>query len=649
MSNKIIAPYGSWDSPITADLLVGGTISLGQLVVDGDAVYWTEGRPTEGGRYVIVKWTEADGRVDLTPTPFNARTRVHEYGGGSYTVHDGTVIFASFADQRLYRQEPGGTSKPVTPDLSAGALRFADGVVDGRNGRLLCIREDHRQAPAEAQNSLVSLRLDGRDDGTILAGGNDFYSSPALSPNGQQLAWLTWNHPNMPWDGTELWLADLSLDVEGNHTLSNARQIAGGKEESIFQPRWSPDGILYYISDRSNWWNLYRWDGDKGKPVYPMVAEFGQPQWVFGQSTYDFADANTLICWYTQNGSSTIARLDLTSHQLTPFDIPYVGSNIHIANGKLIYLGSSATAAAAIVCHDLATGDQTLLAQASKLTIDPGYIAVAQPIEFPTADGLTAHAYFYPPTNKDYAAPDDEKPPLLVLSHGGPTSATNAGLSLSIQYWTSRGIGVVDVNYGGSTGYGRDYRQRLNGTWGVVDVVDCANAARYLVAQGLADGNRLAIRGGSAGGYTTLCALTFHDLFSAGASHFGISDMEAMALETHKFESRYLDSLIGAYPAEKEKYRQRSPIHYIDQLSCPLILFQGLEDKVVPPNQAEMMFAALQAKGIPVAYLPFEGEQHGFRRAENIKRSLEAELYFYGKVFGFELAAPVEPVEIVNL
>ena len=390
MSNKIIAPYGSWDSPITADLLVGGTISLGQLVVDGDAVYWTEGRPTEGGRYVIVKWTEADGRVDLTPTPFNARTRVHEYGGGSYTVHDGTVIFANFADQRLYRQEPGGTPKPVTPDLGAGALRFADGVVDGRNGRLLCIREDHRQAPAEAQNSLVSLRLDGRDDGTILAGGNDFYSSPVLSPNGQQLAWLTWNHPNMPWDGTELWLADLGIDVEGNHTLSNARQIAGGKEESIFQPRWSPDGILYYISDRSNWWNLYRWDGDKQKPVYPMVAEFGQPQWVFGQSTYDFADANTLICWYTQNGSSTIARLDLTSHQLTPFDIPYVGSNIHIANGKLIYLGSSATAAAAIVCHDLATGDQTLLAQASKLTIDPGYIAVAQPIEFPTADGLTA-------------------------------------------------------------------------------------------------------------------------------------------------------------------------------------------------------------------------------------------------------------------
>jgi dipeptidyl aminopeptidase/acylaminoacyl peptidase len=614
-------------------------------VVDGDAVYWTEGRPSEGGRYVVVKWTAADGRIDVVPAPFNVRTRVHEYGGGSYAVHNGTLYFANFADQRLYRQLIGGVPEPVTPDLGAGVLRFADGVVDGRNGRLLCIREDHRHAPAEAQNSLVSLRLDGNDEGTVLASGNDFYSSPALSPDGQQLAWLTWNHPNMPWDGTELWLADISHD----HSLSNARCIAGGKEESIFQPRWSPDGTLYFVSDRSNWWNLYRWDGAQDAPVYPLAAEFGEPQWSFGQSTYDFADANTLICSYKQNGSDTIARLDLATNELTPFDLPYTGSSIHVANGKLVYLGGSTTAAAAIVHLDLATHRQTLLGQASNLTIDPDYISIAQPIEFPTDDNLTAHAYFYPPQNKQYAGSANEEPPLLVLSHGGPTSAVGAGLKLGIQYWTSRGLGVVDVNYGGSTGYGRDYRQRLNGTWGVVDVVDCANAARYLVAQGLADGKRLAIRGGSAGGYTTLCALTFHDLFSAGASHFGISDMEAMALETHKFESRYLDSLIGAYPAEREKYRQRSPIHYVHQLNCPLILFQGLEDKVVPPNQAEMMFDALKMKEIPVAYLPFEGEQHGFRRAENIKRSLEAELYFYGKVFGFELAVPVEPVDIENL
>lgn len=649
MNNKIIAPYGSWNSPITADLLVGGTISLGQLVVDGAAVYWTEGRPAEGGRYVIVKWTAENGRFDLTPAPFNARTRVHEYGGGAYTVHNDTAYFANFADQRLYRQELGGAPQPVTPDLGAGVVRFANGVMDGRNGRLLAIREDHRQAPAEAQNSLVSLQLDGHDDGTILAGGNNFYASPALSPSGQQIAWLTWNHPNMPWDGTELWLADLDIDPEGNHTLSNARHIAGGPTESIFQPRWSPDGTLYYISDRSNWWNLYRWNGTAAEAIYPMAAEFGEPQWVFGQSTYDFADANTLICWYTQNGRSTIASLDLPSRQLTPLTLPYIGSRIYVTNGKLVYLGSSPTAAGAVVCYDLATGETTLLAQASSLTIDPDDISIAQPIEFPTADNLTAHAYFYPPQNKTYAAPADDKPPLLVLSHGGPTGATTDDLDLAIQYWTSRGIAVVDVNYGGSTGYGREYRQRLNGTWGVVDVVDCVNAALYLVAQGLADSNRLAIRGGSAGGYTTLCALTFHKVFRAGASHFGISDMEAMAHETHKFESRYLDSLIGAYPAEQEKYRQRSPIHYVDQLNCPLILFQGLEDLVVPPNQAEMMFAALQTKGIPVAYLPFAGEQHGFRRAENIKRSLEAELYFYGKVFGFELATPVDPVEIVNL
>lgn len=642
MSKQTEATYGSWASPITADLLVGNTINLGQVEADGNAIYWLEGRPAEGGRNVIVKWTAADGRQDMIPAPFNARTRVHEYGGGAYSVHDGVIYFANFTDQRLYRQEAEQAPEPVTPELP---IRFADGIMDQRNGRYICIREDHRQAPAEAVNTIVSLRLDGQDEGQILTSGNDFYASPALSPDGSQLAWLTWNHPNMPWDDVELWVAD----IDAEHTLSNPVLVAGGQNESVFQPRWSPDGTLYFISDRTNWWNLYRRRDGNIEAVYPLDAEFGLPQWVFGFSTYDFADANTIICTYTQNGTRVMAQLDLPNGRLTPFDLAYTGTYVHVANNHLVYLGGQATEPTAVVRYHLETQDTTILATSTDLQIDTGYLSVPEAIAFPTENDLTAHAYFYPPKNKDFVGSAEEKPPLLVFSHGGPTGQASAAFNLSIQYWTSRGFGVVDVNYGGSAGYGRSYRQRLNGEWGILDVDDCVNAARYLAAEGHIDGDRLAIRGGSAGGYTTLCALTFHNAFSAGASHFGISDVAALAAETHKFESRYLDNLIGPYPEEEEKYRQRSPIHFVDQLNCPLILFQGLEDKVVLPNQAEMMFAALQAKGIPVAYLPFAGEQHGFRRAENIKRTLEAELYFYGKVFGFSLAEPVEPVEIINL
>lgn len=644
MSEQQKATYGSWLSPITADLLVGGTISLGQIAVDGTAVYWTEGRPKEGGRYVIVKWTEADGCQDMTPSPFNVRTRVHEYGGGSFSVANDTIIFSHFDDQRLYRQQAGQAApEPVTP---AGELRFANGLLDERNGRYICIREDHRNAAAEAVNTIVSLRLDGIDEGTILVSGNDFYASPTLNPDGKQLAWITWDHPNMPWDDVELWVADIDV----NHQLSNHTLVAGGKDESIFQPRWSPDGTLYFISDRTNWWNLYRWRNNQIEAVCPLDnAEFGIPQWVFGQSTYDFVDENKAICTYTENGVRTMAQLDLTNGQLMPIDLAYSGAYLHATNDTFVYLGGNTTEQTAVIQVDLATHEPTILAKASELEIDPGYLSQPQPIEFPTENNLTAHAYFYPPQNKDFAGLASEKPPLLVFSHGGPTGAASASLNLGIQYWTSRGFGVVDVNYGGSTGYGRSYRQRLNGEWGILDVDDCVNAARYLAQAGHIDGERLAIRGGSAGGYTTLCALTFRDTFRAGASHFGISDVEALAKETHKFESRYLDNLIGAYPEEKEKYHQRSPIHFAAQLNCPLILFQGLEDKVVLPNQAEMMFAALKEKGIPVAYLPFAGEQHGFRRAKNIKRTLEAELYFYGKVFDFPLATAVEPVEIVNL
>ncbi|HBL13170.1 MAG TPA: peptidase, partial [Cyanobacteria bacterium UBA11162] len=467
--------------------------------------------------------------------------------------------------------------------------------------------------------------------------------------------WLSWNHPNMPWDGTQLWVAS----IQENGLLGEAECIAGGVEESIFQPEWSPDGHLYFISDRSNWWNLYCWrgrggEGERGRgfvePLCEMAAEFGLPQWVFGMSTYGFESDHRLICTYTQEGDWYLASLDLETKQLQVIETPYTSiSSLQVGNGKVVFMGGSATESTAVVEMDLATREIEVLRQSSELKIDAGYLSIPQAIAFPTENNLTAYAFFYPPQNQDYIAPKGEKPPLIVKSHGGPTASASNTFNLKIQYWTSRGFAVVDVNYGGSTGYGREYRQRLKDRWGIVDVDDCANAAKYLAEKGLVDGERLAIAGGSAGGYTTLCALTFRDSFKAGASYYGVSDLEALATDTHKFESRYLDGLIGAYPEQQELYKARSPIHFTDQLSCPVIFFQGLEDKVVPPNQAQMMVDALKAKGLPVAYITYEGEQHGFRRAENIKRTLEAELYFYSRIFGFELAESVEPVVIDNL
>ncbi|WP_420640726.1 S9 family peptidase [Candidatus Leptofilum sp.] len=642
---KKIAPYGSWKSPITSNLIVAGSIGLSQLVLAGEAVYWTEGRPSENGRNALVKWTPGAGYEELSAAGFNVRSRVHEYGGGSYAVHDDVIYFTNFVDQRLYVQYPYSEPEPLTPSQP---LRFADSFVDASRGRLFCIREDHSEPGVEPTNSLISLNLDGHNEAGIeLAAGSSFYASPRLSPNGSQLAWLSWNHPNMPWDGTELWLANLD---ETGTSLSNITKIAGGGDESVFQPEWSPDGELYFVSDRTNWWNLYRWRDGVVQPVYPMEAEFGRPQWVFGMSTYGFERADSIICTYTQNGVWHLARLNTEQGTLTPINTPYSSiTNLRVGNSFAHFIGGSATRPNAIVRLNLQTNDTQILRQSTDLTVDTAYLSVPEAIEFPTENGLTAHAIYYPPQNRDFTAPAGEQPPLLVISHGGPTSATQTTLNLSTQYWTSRGFAVLDVNYGGSTGYGRSYRQRLNGQWGIVDVQDCINGAKHLVQQGLADGNRLAIRGGSAGGYTTLCALTFHNTFSAGASFFGVSDIEALAKETHKFESRYLDSMIGPYPETKQLYQARSPIHYTDQLNCPLILFQGLEDRVVPPNQAEMMFEAVKAKGIPVAYVAFPGEQHGFRSAENIKRTLDSELYFYGKIFGFELADPVKPVEIENL
>ena len=638
-------PYGSWKSPITSALIVSESVSLNQPVIDEDDIYWLEMRPSEGGRNVIVRRDSAGVITDAIPRSFNARTRVHEYGGGDYVAHQRLICFSNFTDQRLYKQLPGQSPQPITPEVD---LRYAEPLVDEARNRLVCVREDHTVAGREAVNTIAALNLDGAiDGGQVLVSGNDFYSTPRLSPDGSRLAWVTWNHPNMPWDESELWVGEFAADG----SLVNTKLIAGDHEESIFQPEWSPDGTLYFVSDRTGWWNLYRLQSSgEIESVIETNAEFGMPQWVFGMRSYAFESAEKIVCAYYEQGMSRLATIDTQACKMQLIDTPYNDiSYVRASRGQAVFRAGSPTQPPSIVRLALTSGKFEELRRSNNLTIDPGYISVPRAIEFPTTGGLTAHGFFYPPQNRDYRAPQGELPPLLVKSHGGPTSATTMALGLGIQYWTSRGIAVLDVNYGGSTGYGRAYRERLKRNWGVVDVDDCVNGARFLVKRGEVDGNRLMITGGSAGGYTTLCALTFQNDFKAGASHYGVSDAEALARDTHKFESRYLDGLFGPYPEQRDIYYQRSPVNFADRLSCPTIFFQGLEDKVVPPNQAEMMVTALRKKGVPVAYVPFEGEQHGFRQAKNIQRALDGELYFYSRVFGFELAEPVEPIEIENL
>jgi dipeptidyl aminopeptidase/acylaminoacyl peptidase len=640
----ILAPYGSWKSPITSDLIVSEVMGLSQPAIDRGEIYWVEMRPAEGGRSVIVK-RDAGGNIrDVTSPGLNARTRVHEYGGGDYVVRDGSLCFSNFADQRLYLQSGAEVPRPIT---AVRKMRFADAVFDYRRGRVICVREDH-EGEGEAVNTLAAVTLDGGEEGCgqTLVSGNDFYSSPVISPDGSRLAWLTWNQPNMPWDTNELWVGEFQSDG----SLGQIERVAGGGDESIFQPSWSPAGVLYFVSDHNGWWNLYRLPGGEVEAVCEMEAEFGLPQWVFGMSSYAFADTDQIVCAYIQRGISRLATIDTATRQCTPIKNPYTSiTYLRASAGQVVFKGGSFAEPQSIVRLDLSNMKFEVLRRSMKIEIDPGYVSTASAIEFPTTDGATAHGFYYAPQNRDYSAPEGERPPLLVQSHGGPTAAGAAALSLTFQYWTSRGFAVLDVNYGGSTGYGRAYRERLKGNWGVVDVDDCVNGARYLAELGAVDGNRLVISGGSAGGYTTLCALTFRDVFKAGASHYGVSDVEALAKETHKFEARYLDGMIGPYPERRDLYRARSPINFTDRLSCPVIFFQGLEDKVVPPNQAETMVKALQAKGVPVAYVAFAGEQHGFRQAKNIKRALDGEIYFYSRVFGFALADEVEPVEIENL
>lgn len=637
------ASYGTWTSPITSYLIAAsGAVRLSGCKIIGGKIYWLEGRPLEGGRNVLV-CRQLNGEImDVTPQNFNVRTRVHEYGGGAFAIGADAVYFCNDSDQRIYRQPWGEQPAPITP---IGQRRYADLLLDEKRGALIAVCEDHGVDAHEPENTLIEIDIAIGTE-KVLQRGADFYSSPRLSPDGGRLAWLCWRHPNMPWDSTELWLS--ARDADGS--LANAIRVAGGEDESIFQPEWSPGGELFFVSDRSGWWNLYRLRNGNVDALCPMNAEFGLPQWVFGLSTYAFVGSNEIVCGHCVRGVWSLATIDLSSGKFGAIPSPFSDIGFVSAQGERVVFGAAAPKEGDAVYElDIASGHSQVIHRASATAIAVDYFSAPETIEFPTANERTAFGYFYPPCNPDFVAFAAERPPLIVISHGGPTSATTNALKLGIQYWTSRGFAVLDVNYGGSSGFGRDYRCRLNGAWGIVDIADCVNGTKFLADRGRVDGDRLIIRGNSAGGYTTLCALTFHDCFKAGASYYGVSDLTALAEDTHKFESRYLDRLIGPYPAAKEIYYQRSPINYAERLNAPAIFLQGLDDKVVPPNQAEAMVDALKRKGLPVAYIGFPGEQHGFRRSETLKRALDAELFFYAKVFGFDLPNSIDPVEIFNL
>lgn len=643
-----IASFGTWRSPIAPSVLADSGITLSQLQAVNGNLYWLELRPADKGRSVLVQRTPDGTHRDITPPDFNVRSRVHEYGGGAYRVEGDTVYFINDEDQRLYHHPLGGTPTAITPEPDAlRALRYADLRLSPNGRYLVCVRERHPdENPLHVVNELIAIDFQNGNEVKVIANGYDFYANARFSPDGTQVAYVAWNHPNMPWDDTELWVAPFKADG----TLGTGRQVAGGPGESVMQPEWHPDGTLYFISDRTDWWNLYREVYGTVEALFPIDGEIGYAAWQFDVNRYDFLTDGSLITAYTQNSVDVLVHIAVDG-AVTPLvsDEYTVYRTLAVSGDMVFAIAAGGNYPSSIIAVDLRTGIFTPLHTSLSLAIDPTFISPPYPIAFPTTNHQTAYAFYYPPTNPLYRAPAGELPPLLVNVHGGPTGQTKGFLSPGVQFWTSRGFAYVDVNYGGSIGYGRAYRERLRDQWGIVDVDDSINAAQYLIGQGLADPKRVAIRGGSAGGYSTLRAVTWKNFFAAGASFFGIGDLETMIRDTHKFESRYLDSLIGAYPSEQARYVDRSPVHTADQITCPVLLLQGLEDKVVPPNQAEDMIAAMQKTGTPYAYIGFEGEGHGFRQGENITRSAEAELSFYAQVFHFEPADEIEPLEIVNL
>jgi dipeptidyl aminopeptidase/acylaminoacyl peptidase len=640
-----VSPTGSWTTPITSELVVRAAARLGEVVVDGDDVWWSESRPTEGGRSVIVR-RSADGTVtDVLPAPWNARTRVHEYGGGAWTVSDGTLWFTEFTDQRLYRMDPGGTPTPVTPEPSVPAgVRHADLLVTPDGVR--AVRETHPASGGAAAvvNELVRVSPDGTE---VLVSGPDFVSDLRPGPDGS-LAWLQWNHPDMPWDAAQL----VVRTADGAETV-----VAGGAGESVVQPVWDADGSLWFLSDRTNFWSLYRRaPGGEVQLVLDAGCDIAGPQWVFGQSRYALLDDGRIVLAYGRAGADRLAVLRI-GEPLRELELPYaVFRYVTVQGSSVVCVAGGPGHEPVVLRVDVDGGEPEVLRPARDLGLDPAWFSRPQHVTFPTEDRGTgidvAHALVYPPTNPEASAADGDLPPLMVVVHGGPTANAVPVLNVEIQYWTSRGFCVADVDYRGSTGYGRRYRDALQGRWGVLDLDDVVACARYLADRGRVDPARMAIRGGSAGGYTTLAALTMRPgVFTAGASHYGVADLGALAAETHKFESRYLDGLVAPWPAGADVYAERSPINHVDALDTPLAVFQGDEDAVVPPDQAEEIVAALREKGVPHAYLLFAGEQHGFRKAENIRAALDGELSFYAQIWGFDLPAGegITPIPVHGL
>ncbi|OWF45705.1 uncharacterized protein LOC110456701 [Mizuhopecten yessoensis] len=633
------AAYGSWVSPITSKIVTESSVRLLEVRTDTknpNDVYWTEMRYDEEGRYVICKQTVGQGcPVSLTPTEFSARTLVHEYGGGAFFVNDGKVYFSNFKDQRLYVQksEVGAVPEAITP--AECAWRYADGELNEKTGKIFCVREEHKKGAKEPVNTVISLDPSSQQQ-TVLVKGSDFYSHPRVSPDGKTLVWVQWDHPNMPWNNTELWIADLNEAGDG---ISDARQVVGGADSSVIEPGWTTDNELLYVSDKSEWWNLYKMTSE-GEHInlLPQDKETGGPHWAFNCTTYSVNPSGNGQVAIKMGGDLGI--LDLKTKAYKVIDTGFTSYRfLHLTtSGDIFCYGGSPTRFPCII-HVLPSGKVNIIKESKVLPIDKGYYSVPEEITWPTSNGDRSYGYLYLPQNKDFVGTEGTLPPLLVKAHGGPTSQSDNSLTLTIQYFTSRGFAVLDVNYRGSTGYGRTYRLKLLKNWGIYDMDDCCHGAQFLADSKKVDQNKLCIDGGSAGGYTTLACLTFRDTFKAGASHYGICDLEALAHDTHKFESRYLDSLIAPYSGDGVKiYKDRSPINFVDQLKCAMAFFQGDEDKIVPPNQAQMMFDAVKAKGQPTMFVLFEGEQHGFRKAENLQTALDGELYFFSKVFGFEAA-----------
>jgi dipeptidyl aminopeptidase/acylaminoacyl peptidase len=608
-------------------------LEFSEVSLDKESIYWLETRSEQHGRRTIVSNRAGNGKnEDVTSAEFDVGTRVYEYGGGSYTVNDGDLFFSNFDDMKIYQQKKDSRPTPVTSNTPR--FRYSEFAVDKRKNCIFCVREEHGQRHGTVVNTLVTISLETPAEGTVIASGNDFYLSPRLSPDGSSLAWVTWNFPNMPWDGTELWKAEVGVDG----TLGEKVKIAGGPAESVIQPEWDPNGTLYFVSDRSGWWNIFRFRDGRVENMHAMKAEFGEAQWHLGMSTYAVG-SRRLVCMYILDGIHHLATIDAESKKFENLPLPFTEiSSVHASGEFAAFCASSPSTPTSIVKLELSTRNWTTLRRSTEAAIDPSYLSVPENVEYPTAHGLTAHAFYYPPKNRDYGPPRSERPPLLVKAHGGPTHAAAPSFDLQIQFFTSRGFAVLDVNYGGSTGYGRKYRERLNGKWGVIDVEDCANGAKFICSRDKADKKRLLIRGGSAGGFTTLASLAFTKTYKAGACYYGISDLEAWAKGTHKFESRYLDKMIGAYPARRDLYLKRSPIRFARKISAPLIIFQGLDDKVVPPTQSRIIAKQMRKAKIPVRCVEFEGEGHGFHVTEHIRKALELEIKLYSDALGIKLA-----------